>query len=133
MPINYSTPAIDLTAASENGVTRPSYPFFNKFGDATHVVFTRPMVQLWDSYAPLALNTSATIDGVTVYAAGDSDPTDIGAEVMAFDRLYANVPAVHYDYETASITFPGWFEERDPNTQSVAGQIEYQYFLVGAG
>lgn len=133
MPLSYTTPTIDLTQASDNGVTRPSYPFFSKFGDADHVVFTRPMVQLSENYSPLALNTSATINGESVYAAGDSDPTDIGAQVMSFDRIYANVPAAHYDYETSSLTFPGWFEQRDPNTQAVTVQIEYEYFLVGPG
>jgi len=138
MPLDYS-PLFPLTVAQPNGPIRPSYPFFDKFGDVAHVVFTQEMVTLFPSYAPLALNSTATIQGVSVYMVGDTDPDDIEAGVSSFDRSYANVPSSHFDYESIAITYPGYFAStvnlriRQPYTQTVMAQIQYEYFLTGAG
>ena len=133
MPLNYNTSDFDLTYAQQNGPARQEFPFSNKYGDTAHILITMPMVQLSASYAPLAINTAATVNGASVFVVGDSPPAEIGADVIQFDRQFANIPSTHYDYETASITFPGYIFERNPNTQTATVQIERVYYKVGAG
>ncbi len=131
--LSYNSPAFDLMNAQTNGPIKQEFPFSNKYGDAAHILLTAPLVQLSASYAPLAINTTATVNGASVFVVGDSQPSEIGADVVAFDRQYANVPATHYDYETASLTFPGFFNSRNPYTQTETVQIERVYYQVGAG
>jgi len=133
MPLDYKTPLVALTSASENGPVTPAYPFYNKFGDADHVVFSQPMTQYFEDYAPVAINTTYTINGVSVYLLGDSPLQNIGAGVAQFDRNYANIPDPHFDYETGSFTYPGYFGGRPPTTQTSSVQIGYEYYIVGPG
>lgn len=133
MPLNYEGPTINTANPEENGPIRKAFPFHNKFGDADHVVFTQPYMQQWEDYGPPTLNDSATIGGETVYCVGDEGLSDAGAGLVAFDRQWANVPASHFDYETTSVTYPGYTETREPYTQTTQAQIEYEYFLVGPG
>lgn len=133
MADTYEGPGLDTTTPEETGPIRKEFPFHNKFGDADHVVFTQGYMQRWPNYAPPTLNDPATIETESVYCVGDEGLSDAGTGLVAFDRLWANVPATHYDYETTSVTYPGWYEEREPYAQTTQAQIQYEYFLVGTG
>lgn len=131
MPLSYEGPSLNTTNPEINGPIRKAFPFHNKFGDASHVVFSQPYVQQWTSYAPPTLNASTTIGGTTVYGVGDDGLSDAGAGLVSFDRQWANVPDAHFDYETTSVTYPGYTETREPYAQTTQAQIKFEYFLVG--
>lgn len=133
MPDTYTSPDLDLSEKSDNGPARPEYPFLNRYGDASHVVFTIPYIVSALDYAPTALNTAATINGVSVFACGETAPADAGAGVLSYEGKFANVPASHFDYETYSATYPGYWGERVSYTQTVQAQLQYEYFKTGTG
>ncbi len=136
MPLFYQN--LNLAVAQINGPERVEYPFY-RFGDSTHIIVTQPYAQLWANYSPLALNVSATLFGATCYMVGDTTPNDIGAATVGFDRQFSNVPSTHYDYESLSVTYPGYFDGpenvriRQSYTQTVQAQISFEYFLTGSG
>ncbi len=133
MADTYEGPSIDTSDAEYTGPITKSFPFLDKFGDTTHVIYSQKFIQLWDDYAPPALNDDETIGGGTVYFIGDVGLNDIGTGCVEFERRWANVPAAHSDYERTAVVYPGWLLMRNPSAQTVATQVLYEYFIVGTG
>jgi hypothetical protein len=131
--MSYESPSLNTATAEADGPHVREYPFFNDYQDATHVVIAQKHVQRATSYTPLAMNTAATIDGISVRHIGDDGISGADCGLVGFTRRWANVPAVHYDYELTAISYPGYIFQREPTTQTTMLRVDFDYFLIGTG
>lgn len=84
-----------------------SYPFAND-GDLTHVVAEQKYIVQAESYTPPALNTTITVNAVTLYLVGDYNHSEIESGCINFVRRWASIPATRTrPGGTRAFTYPG--------------------------
>jgi len=116
MPIYPDDPNGDdwATAVEIGTVPRIDYPF-QSIGDTTAIIYERDFVQAGDSWAPLALDTA---DGTytSAFLFEETEPSEIGAGLVQWQRRFGTVPSSFTSYSFESITFPGYYDSYETDT-----------------
>ncbi len=134
----------NFSTAQAVGESRISFPIP---GETTGQFIAQDYMQLFSSFAPLALNTQHP-DNPDWYLVGESELNDLGGGVARWTRQFATIPEPLSDYESFAYQFIGlkgtgnppynqyWDnpgDGRDQFTDTVVSRMLYEYFLCAAG
>lgn len=146
---NWGTP--DYTDSALSTAARTGLPVLSSPipGVATEYLLSEKWMQARKNFSPLALNTIHPEFKVAnnyerdFFLVEETERQDAGTGLVTWDKLYAAVPVMHDEFETASYNFIGFYGAYGINTYSVTGRerftesvmsrVRHTYYLVGSG
>lgn len=114
-------------------------------GDVTEYIMRDRWMQLRRNFTPTALNTLHPEFKVAnnwardFYLVAETDREDAGNGLVVWDRIWAALPATHYEHETFVYNFIGFAGAYGVNAQTATGRdrkakpvlskLEFKYYL----